>query len=105
MPDMIRWLEHHAVYPTPNSGDNARAAPAWDTLFVNSLGNEKIFTMIVAVNYLEIKELLDLCVTKVADMIKGKNPTEIKTMFDLDSDSGVYDEMIGVEATAEDHHG
>ena len=47
---------------------------------------EKLFKLILAANYLDIKPLLDLCCAKVASMIKGKNPDEIRSEFNIVND-------------------
>ncbi|KAL4308873.1 hypothetical protein GQ457_01G000500 [Hibiscus cannabinus] len=39
-----------------------------------------------AANFLNIKDLLDLTCQKVADMIKGKSPEEIRTTFNIKND-------------------
>ncbi|KAK2971039.1 hypothetical protein RJ640_030953 [Escallonia rubra] len=40
----------------------------------------------MAANYLDIKSLLDLTCQAVADMIKGKNPEEIRKTFNIKND-------------------
>ena len=39
-----------------------------------------------AANYLDIKSLLDLTCKRVADMIKGKKPEEIRKEFNIVND-------------------
>ncbi|CAI8614152.1 unnamed protein product [Vicia faba] len=45
-----------------------------------------LFKLILAVNYLNIKSLLDLTCMEVAETMKGKTPEEIRTMFNIKND-------------------
>jgi S-phase kinase-associated protein 1 len=45
-----------------------------------------IFELILAANYLDIQPLLDLCCAKVASLIKGKTPEEIRRTFNIVND-------------------
>ena len=47
---------------------------------------ETLFNLILAANYLDIKPLLDLTCAKVASMIKGKTPQEIRATFNIADD-------------------
>ncbi|MCL7043250.1 hypothetical protein MKW94_014901 [Papaver nudicaule] len=58
---------------------------AWDAEFVK-VDQATLFDFILAANYLNIKELLDLTCQTVADMIKGKTPEEIRKTFNIKND-------------------
>lgn len=57
----------------------------WDANFVD-LEQAALFNLILAANYLDIKSLLDLTCAKVASMIKGKTPEEIRRTFNIVND-------------------
>lgn len=44
------------------------------------------FVFSQAANFLNIKDLFDLCCKTVADMIKGKTPEEIRRQFNIKND-------------------
>eukprot|EP00850_Spirogloea_muscicola_P010903 SM000065S20252 [mRNA] locus=s65:670383:671105:- [translate_table: standard] len=58
---------------------------AWDQEFVK-VDQPTLFDLILAANYLNIKNLLDLTCQTVADMIKGKSPEEIRKTFNIKND-------------------
>ena len=45
-----------------------------------------LFELILAANYMDIKSLLDLTCAKVASMIKGKSPEQIRILFNITND-------------------
>ena len=51
-----------------------------------------LFSIILASNYLDIKELLDIACEKVATMIKGKTPDEIRKKFNVENDFNLEEE-------------
>ena len=57
----------------------------WDAEFVQ-IEQEMLFELILAANYMDIKSLLDLTCAKVASMIKGKTPEEIRRTFNIVND-------------------
>ncbi len=57
----------------------------WDAEFVK-MEQPELFETILAANYLNVKSLLDLCCKAVANMIKGKDPEEIRKTFGIAND-------------------
>jgi S-phase kinase-associated protein 1 len=57
----------------------------WDAQFVE-VDQEILFELILAANYMDIKPLLDLTCAKVASMIKGKTPEQIRKTFNIKND-------------------
>ena len=67
---------------SPNMGE---VVDEWDAAFV-TIDQEMLFELILAANYMDIKSLLDLTCAKVASMIKGKTPEEIRKTFNIVND-------------------
>lgn len=61
----------------------------WDLDFCK-VDQPVLFEMILAANYLDIKDLLDLTCKTVANMIKGKTPEEIRKTFNIKNDFSKY---------------
>ena len=59
--------------------------PEWDAAFVD-LEQETLFALILAANFMDIRPLLDLTCAKVASMIKGKTPEQIRQVFNIVND-------------------
>jgi len=53
----------------------------WDAEFINGLPKRALFQLILGANYMDCKSLLHLGCAKVATMIKGKSPEEIKQIL------------------------
>ncbi|CAB4299574.1 unnamed protein product [Prunus armeniaca] len=64
---------------------NKESLKSWDAEFVK-MDLSKLFDLILAANYLDIKSLLDLTCQTVADMIKDKTPEEIRVIFNIEND-------------------
>ena len=58
---------------------------AWDFEFIN-VDLDLIFEIMLASNYMDIKPLLELASSKVASIIKGKTPEEIRKTFNIQND-------------------
>ncbi|KAI3877249.1 hypothetical protein MKX03_016053 [Papaver bracteatum] len=59
---------------------------AWDAAEFLKVDQATLFDLILAANYLNIKDLLDLTCQTVADMIKDKTVEEIRTTFNIIND-------------------
>ena len=68
---------------TPNMADHVSE---WDAGYIDSIDQEMLFEIILAANHFDIQSLLDLACAKVASMIKGKAPEEIRQTFNLVND-------------------
>eukprot|EP01017_Pseudomicrothorax_dubius_P049925 TRINITY_DN935_c0_g2_i3.p2 TRINITY_DN935_c0_g2~~TRINITY_DN935_c0_g2_i3.p2 ORF type:complete len:131 (+),score=53.75 TRINITY_DN935_c0_g2_i3:306-698(+) len=60
--------------------------PQWDADFISLPNLEDIFEVILAANYMDIKSLLDLACAKIATLLKGKTPEEIRRQFNIQND-------------------
>ncbi|XP_052184517.1 SKP1-like protein 1A [Diospyros lotus] len=58
---------------------------AFDAQFVDK-DQATLFDLLMAANYLNIPGLLDKLSGKIADMIKGKSPEEIRQIFNIKND-------------------
>jgi len=57
---------------------------AWYANFVeNGMDQEMLFELTIAANFLGVKPLLELASAKIASMIKGKTPEEIRRTFNI----------------------
>ena len=89
---VIDYCNHHKDKPPeeiekPLKSKNLveHGVSAWDAKFVD-IEQELLFELILAANYMDIKSLLDLTCAKVASMIKGKSPEEIRQTFNIVND-------------------
>jgi len=85
---VIEYCKYHV--DNQKASDDKPATPedeikAWDLDFVK-VDQATLFDLILAANYLHIKNLLDLTCQTVADMIKGKTPEEIRKTFNIKND-------------------
>jgi len=60
----------------------------WDAEFINKQTKAVVFKIILGANYMDIKSLLHLGCAKIATLIKGKSPEEIKKILGDDEDDG-----------------
>ena len=88
---VVAFCRHHQDAPMAEiekplrSQDMHQVVDAWDAEFVE-VEQDFLFEIILAANYMDIPSLLDLGTAKVASMIKGKTPEEIRQTFHIVND-------------------
>lgn len=88
---IVAYLMHHADNPAQEikkplvSANMAEVVSPFDANFVE-VPQETLFQLILAANYMDIRPLLDLTCAKVASMIKGKTPEQIRKTFNIQND-------------------
>lgn len=86
-----QYCEYHIANPSAVVADADAGSKrtddiiGWDLDFCK-VDQPTLFELILAANYLDIKELLDVCCKTVANMIKGKTPAEIRATFNIAND-------------------
>jgi len=89
---LIEYCKHHLKdepeeIPKPLKSSNlAEMVSEFDAKFIDIDDLESIFDIIMAANYLNIKSLLDLSCAKIATLIRGKTPEEIRKTFNIVND-------------------
>lgn len=87
---VIEYCEYHWNNPAeeiekPLKGKIEDVINDFDKRFLE-IDQSLLIELIMAANYLNIKDLLDLTCAKVASMIKGKSPEQIREMFGIEND-------------------
>lgn len=87
---VVQWLTHHDGNPMKvlekplRSNDLKDLVDEFDATFADADDNQHtVFKLLLAANYMDIKDLLSLMCGKVATWIKGKTPEEIRTFFNV----------------------
>jgi S-phase kinase-associated protein 1 len=96
---VVEYVEHHYTNKAdtiekPLKGRIEEVICEWDKnfLFTDLIKNhdekqhEILIDVIMAANFLNIKDLLDLTCASVASMIKGKTPEQIRALFNIEND-------------------
>lgn len=85
---IVDYLNHHAGKEPAEIAKPIRSVKMekivedpWDAKFINGLAKRQLFQLILGANYMDCKSLLHLGCAKVATMIKGKSPEEIKQIL------------------------
>jgi len=85
---IVKYLEHHKGKEPAEIAKPIRSVKmekivedTWDAEFINNLAKRALFQLILGANYMDCKSLLHLGCAKVATMIKGKSPEEIKQIL------------------------
>jgi len=90
---IVDYLKHHKGTPPAEIAKPIRSVKMekivedeWDATFINKMQKRTIFQIILGANYMDIKSLLHLGCAKIATMIKGKSPEEIKKILSEEED-------------------
>jgi len=85
---IVNYLKHHQGTEPTEIAKPIRSVKMekivedpWDAEFINNLPKRQLFQLILGANYMDCKSLLHLGCAKVATMIKGKSPEEIKQIL------------------------
>ena len=95
---VIEFCEHHLEEPMSEiekplkSQAMGDVVQKWYAEFVE-VEQVLLFELILAANYMDIKPLLDLTCATVASMIKGKNPEDIRSTFNITNDFSPEEEQ------------
>jgi S-phase kinase-associated protein 1 len=89
---VVDFMVYHSTTPyvmiTRPIGSNKMeeiCKDAWDAAFVNVTQSD-LFDLIMAANYLDSRQLLDLTCCKLASALKGKNTEQIRKTFGITND-------------------
>ena len=87
---IIQWATHHRDdHSSPDADEHTEKQTddisSWDADFLK-VDQGTLFELILAANYLDIKGLLEVTSKTIANMIKGKNPEEIRQTFNIKND-------------------
>lgn len=95
----LDYIEHHHnnradAIEKPLKGKIEDVISDWDKNFLythlvknhDEKQHETLIDVIMAANFLNIKDLLDLTCACVASMIKGKTPEQIRALFNIEND-------------------
>jgi len=89
---IIEYMNYHSKVP-PRSIEKPLASPnlkdlvdEWDAKFAD-VDQDMMFRILLAANYMHIQPLLLLMCAKVASLIKGRTPEEIRKTFGIKDDA------------------
>ncbi|XP_018628049.1 SKP1-like protein 11 [Nicotiana tomentosiformis] len=84
---IIEYLKKHAEISGSDEEEEIKKTKIkdFDKEFV-SIKMQKLFNIIVAANFLDIKALLDLCAQAIADKIKNKSHVAVRKIFNVQCD-------------------
>ena len=96
---VVQYMEHHhnqraEPLEKPLRGKIEDVISEWDKQYLftdlvkdhDEKQHELLIDVIMAANFLNVKELLDLTCACVASMIKGKTPEQIRALFNIEND-------------------
>merc|ERR1712079_593150 len=97
---IVNYLKHHngkkpeeIAKPIRSVKMERIVADKWDAEYINKMNKKTIFQVILGANYMDLPSLMHLGCAKIATLIKGKSPEEIKDI--LADDSNEEEERYG----------
>lgn len=98
MTRILNWAEYHKNDPEPNEMDDSDRKSdnidPWDRDFLK-VDQGTLFELVLAANYLDIKDLLSTACKTVANLIQGKTAAEIRRTFNIRNDFD-HDECVAI---------
>jgi len=88
---VIQYMNYHVNHPPRKlekplkSGNLRELVDEFDAKFTD-VDQETMFKLLLAANYMDVKSLLLLMCAKVASLMKGKTPDQIRKTFNIRSD-------------------
>ena len=79
---VVEWCKYH----TDNPEQTTTSISEWDLDYCSRMDQATLFEIILAANYLDIAELLDLTCKTIANIVKGKTPDQIREIFKIERD-------------------
>ena len=83
---VLDWATQHKDDGKTKSTPEDSVTREYDADFFKGIDSKMMFDIILAANYLEIKDLLDLGTKTVADSLRNKSPEEIRKEFKIECD-------------------
>ena len=103
---VAEWCTFHSTHPLSTIEKPLRSpqlsecgVQEWDEQFIDK-PQEDVFNLIKAANFLDIQGLLDLACAKIASLIRGKSPEEIRQTFNITNDYTPEEEAAVLEENA-----
>jgi len=89
---IVEYLKHHngkkpeeIAKPIRSVKMERIVSDPWDAEYINKMNKKTIFQVILGANYMDLPSLLHLGCAKIATLIKGKSPDEIKQILSDDN--------------------
>uniref|UniRef100_A0A0D9UXP2 SKP1-like protein n=1 Tax=Leersia perrieri TaxID=77586 RepID=A0A0D9UXP2_9ORYZ len=82
---ILEYCEKHVAVSSEKEADAEEKLKSFDAEFI-AVDMTMLYDLILGANYMHIKSLLELACQRVADLIKGKSPEEIRKVFGIKND-------------------